>query len=137
MKLKVVCTGYENQGICAMCGGKLGTRRRVYCSKECADLYLDLFFWPFARYEAINRTHHRCEECGVTERGLAKIYSRWFEMAGLQVHHIIPLNAEGRIWHRLNIASNLLVLCHDCHVLMHSPKVLARLELQRNQPKLI
>lgn len=135
--LKVVCTGYENQGICAMCGGELGKRRRVYCSGECAELYLDLFFWPYARYEAIERAHHRCQECGVTKRGLAKIYARWFEKAQLEVHHIIPLNGEFRQWHPLNIPSNLKVLCHDCHVVTRKKDIPAVPSKQTPQLRLI
>lgn len=43
-KLKVVCTGFENQGICAMCGDKLDKQRQAYCSDECANQYCNLFY---------------------------------------------------------------------------------------------
>lgn len=121
-----------------MCGGKLGKRRRVYCCDECADRYRNLFFWPWASMEAFRRANRKCQRCGITDRGLSKLYALWWpEKAGLQVHHIIPVRGEDRTWHRLNIPSNLLVVCHDCHVLLHTPSRLRELDHQRMQPVLI
>jgi len=140
MGLKVICTGYENQGVCAMCGGTLGKCRRTYCCQECADLYLNLFFWPWASYEAMARARHQCQRCGVSEHGLSKLAYRtriYNSDYRLEVHHIVPLNGEDRTWHHLNIPSNLQVLCHECHVLMHTPSKLRELEHQRMQPVLI
>lgn len=116
--LKVVCTGYENQGVCVMCGGPLGKRRRVYCGEECADLYLSLFFWPRASWDAIHRANHKCQVCGVTSDGTRAIHGTWYEKMGLRVHHIIPLNGQERRWHPLNIPANLLVVCYECHVVL-------------------
>lgn len=140
MGLKTVCTGYENQGICAMCGGPLPKGRRVYCSKECSDLYLNLFLWGWASWEAVARAGRKCQLCGVSERGLHTLAFRtrcYNSDYRLEVHHIVPLNGEARMWHRLNHSSNLLVVCHECHVLLHTPSKLRMLEHQRMQPVLI
>jgi len=120
--MKAICTGYENQGICAMCGGPLGKRRRTYCGEECADLYLRLFFWSQASWDAIHRANRKCQVCGVTSDGTRAVYGTWYEKMGLRVHHIMPLNGESRTWHRLNMPCNLRVLCHDCHTKEHSKK---------------
>ena len=131
MRLKVVCTGYENKGICVMCGGGLPKRRRTYCSPECNELYLSLFFWPRASWEAVQRAHHKCQVCGVTSAGTDAIHRDCYEKMGMRVHHIIPVNGENRTWHPLNIPSNLLVVCHDCHVLLHTPSKLKELDHQK------
>ena len=135
---KPLCTGYENQGVCVMCGGELRGRRKVYCSAECHDLYLDLFFWPFARDAAIRRATRKCQICGVTRKGLAKIcrnhsWGHW----GLSVHHLEPVKGATRTWHVLNIPSNLLVVCHDCHVLLHTPSYWKSQERRQMQPALL
>lgn len=140
MTLKVVCTGYENRGVCSMCGGVLSRGRRAYCSKECSDLYLNLFFWPWASWEAVARAGHKCQRCGVSEAGLHRLAytTRCYDSTyRLEVHHIIPLDGEPRTWHRLNYWANLLVVCHDCHVTLHTPSKLREMELRRLQPVLI
>ena len=119
MRDKRLCTGYENQGICAMCGGKIESRRRQYCSDECANLYRQLFLWPTASRHAIKMANGRCQQCGITDKGICKSRHLRWGVRRLEVHHIVPLNGEERAWHRLNYPSNLLVLCHECHVLLH------------------
>jgi 5-methylcytosine-specific restriction endonuclease McrA len=125
MTVKAICTGHENRGICVMCGGELRGRRTVYCSGECHDLYLGLFFWPWASDSAMRRCNHKCQRCGVTGRGLGRLQRQaggWVDYRfRLEVHHVIPLNGELRTWHRLNVPANLLVVCHECHVLLHTP----------------
>lgn len=143
--MKVVCTGYENQGICSMCEGQLGERRRAYCSEECAECYAHLFSWGEAQRDALKQAHRRCQVCGISGNGLFKVGVKllgWddnsvYVLYRLEVHHIIPLNGEDRTWHRLNVPSNLLVVCHDCHVLLHTPAKLKKLEHQKMQPVLI
>ena len=128
MKPKIVCTGFENRGLCAMCGGELPKRRRAYCSDGCADVYVSLFSWGSAYLDASKRVHHKCQACGVTRDGLFKVGLKElgyddpsiYILYRFEVHHIIPLNGEDRTWHPLNIPSNLRVLCHDCHVYEHS-----------------
>ena len=138
MRYKVICTGYENQGICAMCGGPLPSGRRTYCSTECYELYYDLFFWAQAAQNAMYRAHHKCQVCGITARGLSRIeLATWghhfLEIYRLEVHHIIPLNGQDRTWHALNIPGNLLVVCHECHVILHSRKHQRQIEHDRRQ----
>jgi len=142
--VKAICTGYENQGICVMCGGELSGRRKVYCSEECSDLYLGLFFWPWASDRAMRRCNHKCQRCGVTERGLCKAQGRdrrwaWRNeyLLRLEVHHIEPINGQNRTWHALNVPGNLLVVCHDCHVLIHTPSYWKAQERRQTQPGLI
>ena len=135
--IKTVCTGYENHGICSMCGGQLPKRRRTYCCDECADLYCSLFCWPQASGNAIDKANHKCQVCGVSSDGTRAIHGNWYEKMGLRVHHIIPVNGEPRTWHPLNIPGNLLVLSHECHVLLHTPSKLRELEHQKLQPILL
>lgn len=141
MAWKKVCTGFENKGICAMCGGKLGKGRRCYCNDECAELYNDLFLWSRASSEAVKRANRKCQRCGITGDGYWKThrdnFSPFAPSLSLEVHHIIPLNGHDRTWHPLNTPDNLLVLCHDCHVLLHTPSKLKQLEHAKMQPVLI
>ena len=124
--MKAVCTGYENQGICAMCGGELPKRRRVYCSDKCAELYNHLFFWQTASSDAFKRADKRCQRCGRSYLDVPLVAEgSWMERSGIEVHHIIPLNGADRTWHRLNMPYNLKVLCHDCHIYEHK-KIAAR-----------
>jgi len=128
MKPKIVCTGLENKGVCVMCGGELPKRRRIYCSEECAERYVHLFSWGEAQRDALKRAHWRCQICGVSNDGLFKIGVKLLDwddnsiyiLYRLEVHHIIPLSGADRAWHPLNVPWNLLVLCHDCHVYVHS-----------------
>jgi len=144
MELKSVCTGYENQGICVMCGGELCGRRTVYCSGKCRDLYFGLFFWASASRQAIRRCNRKCQRCGVTEDGLSRMQrrNRWgvsrdvFRLR-LEVHHIEPINGQSRTWHALNIPGNLRVVCHDCHVLIHTPSYWKAQERRQMQPSLV
>lgn len=138
---KIVCTGYENQGICAMCGGPLGKSRRIYCCEDCATQYRNLFYWPWAKYEAIKTAHHKCQRCGITGLGYFNTHRAGLRPCDpsptLEVHHIIPLNGAVRTWHPLNIPPNLLVVCHDCHVLLHTPSKLKAEEHRKMQPVLL
>jgi len=121
--MKAICTGYENQGICAMCGGELPERRRAYCSAKCAELYEHLFFWQTASLDAFRRANRTCQRCGRDDMNTPSVgQGSWAEHSGMNVHHIMPLNGEDRTWHRLNMPLNLRVLCHDCHVYEHSKK---------------
>ena len=42
------------------------------------------------------------------------------EMTNLRVHHVMPLNGEERAVSVYNIFWNLICLCHDCHMELHS-----------------
>lgn len=121
---KAICTGYENKGICAMCGSELPKRRRTYCSDKCAELYEHLFFWQTACYDALKRAQLKCQGCGQGYMDVPTIgEGSWAERSSIEVHHIIPLNGEDRTWHRLNMPWNLKVLCHRCHTHEHSKEL--------------
>jgi 5-methylcytosine-specific restriction endonuclease McrA len=69
------------------------------------DSYYYEYFWSWAAAKAV-RDHRYCEDCCGTRREF-------------EVHHIEPLNGEYRTWNVKNRHDNLVVLCHDCHVLRH------------------
>ncbi len=101
-----ILSGHEGQG-CWWCGHILSGRRYRYCSEKCRQAYADMYFWPSASKAAITRTP-QCRGCGNTK--------------ALVCHHIEPLNGSYRLWSRLNVASNLRVLCHSCHGQVHHPE---------------
>lgn len=39
-------------------------------------------------------------------------------MTNLQVHHIVPLNGQGRYYSAYNLPWNLIVFCTTCHLLI-------------------
>jgi len=121
--MKAICTGYENQKICAMCGGQVGKRRRVYCSDKCREIYEHLFFWQTASLDAFRRADKKCQDCGRSDMEVPPVgEGSWAERSGMEVHHMMPLNGENRTWNRLNMPWNLRVLCHDCHTKQHNSK---------------
>ena len=116
---KAICTGYENQGICYMCGGALPKRRRAYCCDACRDLYSHLFYWPWAQKDSLARAKWKCQKCGLPLHLVPDIVHPWGWPSGYAVHHKIPINGENRVWHRLNFPSNLKAVCPDCHRIEH------------------
>lgn len=114
------------KGFCHFCQDPLKTKRqKLFCSKECYELYYANFFWQTASRLAITKAHRKCQRCGVSEKGLWEIAQKekqihhFTPLSYLEVHHIIPLNGDNRTWNILNWGGNLIVLCHDCHVLTH------------------
>lgn len=104
-------------GFCIWCEGELKNRRqKKFCSPECSKAYCLMFSWQDAARAALKRAHHHCQMCGVGWRGCIAYGDRHNPF---DVHHIIPLNGEDRTWHPLNYPSNLIVLCHDCHIAIH------------------
>jgi hypothetical protein len=104
-------------GFCRWCGGQLKNRRqKKFCSQECTDSFYHTFFWQWAVGQALRREHYRCQFCGVGSKASVHLDNRF---TILDVHHIIPLGGENRTWHVLNYPSNLIVLCHDCHITIH------------------
>jgi hypothetical protein len=107
-------SGHEENGHCFWCGTAIKGKRR-YCSKQHAHLYLTFFHWR----EACINVYHRiydpirkgqiCEKC---EEVCGGEYS-------IEVHHIIPLNGEDRLWNVKNHPENLLGLCKECHKEIH------------------
>lgn len=111
-----VITGYEGTGRCFWCGEPIEGRRR-YCRrrKGCWTRYQEHFNWIFAAHKALRESDYTCANCGLQ---LYRAY--WNTTRRLEVHHIIPLNGEGRAMHVYNIFWNLIVLCRDCHLLIHA-----------------
>ena len=108
-------SGHEGTGRCHWCAGEFKNKRQKrFCCKACMDAYYYEFFWTWACIRAI-REHPYCADCGVTRR---ESYSDT-GVYTLEVHHIEPLNGEYRTWNVKNRPENLVVLCHDCHVLRH------------------
>ena len=108
-------SGHEGTGRCHWCGGEFKNKRQKrFCSKACMDAYYYEYFWSWAAGKAM-RDHRYCEDCGVKERRARDERGVW----GFEVHHIEPLNGGYRTWNVKNRHDNLVVLCHDCHVLRH------------------
>jgi hypothetical protein len=104
-------------GFCIWCEGELKNRRqKKFCSQDCSHIYCLMFSWQDAAKAALKRAKNHCQMCGVGWRGCVAFSGRHNPF---DVHHIIPLNGEDRDWHPLNYPSNLIVLCHDCHVAIH------------------
>jgi len=110
-----VITGYEGTGRCFWCGDDIESRRR-YCSrrKGCWTRYQEHFNWGYAKALCLKRYDYKCANCG--REGI--LMSN--EMTNLRVHHVIPLNGEERAVSVYNIFWNLICLCHDCHMELHS-----------------
>jgi len=94
-------TGYEGSGRCWWCGGEFrDRRRRRYCGEECRLEYHRHFYWPDARDWALERANHKCSDC---------------DEYATEVHHIIPLGGEPRLWNIKNRPENLVATCRKHH----------------------
>ena len=116
-----VITGYEGTGHCFWCGKEITGRRR-YCGGRsgCWTQYQRHFAWTYASSWALRRAEHHCENCGKSVIEIEPIGGRYNERSGLEVHHIIPLNGSRRDISPYNIFWNLICLCHECHMLIHT-----------------
>jgi hypothetical protein len=124
----MACTEFDrpqDKGvICPMCGVPLPPGRTRFCSPWCFRTFYDLFFWAEAVKNALKRAHGKCQVCGLSSAGLEAIEQIrrpefWQHHRTLQVHHIDPLNCRRRDFSAMNIPSNLLVVCPECHGLEH------------------
>lgn len=88
-------------GHCALCGRKLGNRRRKWCDDKCRDKAEELL-WKNISYKHLHRTDRHCENCGIKD----------FDTV---VHHKIPILDEGGT----SEDYNLIVLCPRCHGAAH------------------
>ena len=116
-----VITGYENTGRCSWCGKEILGRRR-YCQRGsgCWSRYQEHFAWTYASHWTSRRANHHCENCGKAEIDIPITGGKYNERSGLEIHHIIPLNGKERTVSVYNIFWNLICLCHDCHMELHS-----------------
>ena len=111
-----VITGYEGTGRCFWCGDEIEGRRR-FCRgrKGCWTRYQEHFRWGYASVECLKLSGYTCANCGL------ELYpAYWKGTRRLEIHHIIPLNGEDRTVSVYNIFWNLICLCHDCHMELHS-----------------
>ena len=121
---KLILSGNEiDPATCRWCGNKLPLtqkglppKNRVYCRHECRDNYMHNFSWEYAPDEALKRSGFRCRKCGVSKKVPENYINRY---SNLEVHHKIPLVGR-RDWSRYNMQCNLIVLCNDCHIKIHS-----------------
>jgi hypothetical protein len=102
--------------VCEICGSQIvGSRLKrglTTCCPECNSKKWDRImeqertsngrplFWETFKFECFQRDNHICQECGSKKR--------------LECHHIIPVVNGGT-----NELSNLITLCHDCHLKAH------------------
>jgi hypothetical protein len=113
---------------CEQCGNHVvisatlkGARRFRFCSADCANTwnsgasnsawrggYAPYYGsnWKRQRRAARKRDNYTCQDCGVTEHEHGK---------QLDVHHIIRF-ADFEIPEQANHLSNLVSLCHVCHM---------------------
>ena len=105
----VVLTGFEIlPHRCFWCGGELKGKLRRYCYGHMKEYYRN-FEWESASSWAQDRAGHRCENCGIDSK-----------VGNLEVHHIVPLKGTRRYFSAYNLPFNLIVLCHACHLAIHS-----------------
>ena len=110
-----ILTGFEGSGRCFWCGGDLEGKAKAYCrGKHHMDEYYRHFRWSYASTWAIRRAGHKCENCGKLSGITFDVHAR------LEVHHIVPFAGRHRDeFSPFHLPWNLVVLCHDCHVLLH------------------
>jgi 5-methylcytosine-specific restriction endonuclease McrA len=125
-------------GVCPVCGTRLTTGQRRWCSTECSRFYTRNHYWPNARAAALNRDGHRCVKCQWSKELFDQLaggqYFLWSRATlklckddnWLEVNHIVPRAGEGYGMGCHHHQSNLETLCHKCHV-----KVTRRQRVQR------
>lgn len=121
----------QTPGFCKECFDKIpeGSRRRVYCSKECSDLFSMQVKSSFARKWVLKRDKGICNSCGLDcvarRRHCCRIHHLCYTLPDHKVKfknkklfvgtlwdmdHIIPVRDGGR-----TIPENLQTLCWWCH----------------------
>ncbi len=113
-----IFTGYEGTGVCWWCGGELPRRSKRWCRQDRGTddahwhQYYRHFAWGYAVNWCFQRYDFHCANCGLAgaDRGGDQ---------GLEVHHIVPLEARPRAWSVFNLPWNLILLCHECHMELH------------------
>lgn len=114
---------YVENGYCKWCGEKIKNKRRTsFCCDECSLSYNNLTVWGRGRgaysYRILCRDDFTCQDCGelhafVNEFGVTIP----IDDGKLEVHHINPVSSGGG-----DEPSNLITLCHNCHMKRHKEK---------------
>lgn len=124
-----VLTGYEGTGRCFWCGGELKGKLKRYCRGHMKEYYRH-FNWQSASRWAIERSDYQCENCGMKEKTVDWGFSSY--RTNLEVHHIVPLKGESRLFSAYNLPWNLIVLCHACHQEVHAAMRPPKLKPEKN-----
>ena len=93
--------GPNDDNLCHGCGGPLTGKQTRWCP-GCSDLYAQNHLWNVARPTRRLRDGSQCVKCGSRDR--------------LEVHHIISCKGQHAIPGCHHHQSNLVTLCHSCHV---------------------
>jgi len=114
-------TGNESPTTCFLCGT---AQKRRYC-KGHRTPYRQNYSWSDASHAALmKRKTGRVQY----QYGRKKLWQATFACDAcqhggpaedFQVHHIIPLCGQNRVYHRLNKQANLTLLCQSCHNKYH------------------
>lgn len=133
---------------CEICGKEffvyistLTRRNRHCCSTACRDQWLSIINtgkthpkrskvdyrssfrghnWKEVRKQIFKRDNGRCQCCGRIVGKLPRDYV---------IHHIKPFNSFGGDWITANLPTNLITLCHHCHMKAEYGKVTFQLPL--------
>ena len=98
----------NGKGKCCECGKDLPSRRRLYCSDKCHNIFLakHVKVWQWYREEIFDRDKWKCVVCGVTVHlGSTPLETR------AECDHILAYSLGGDFWDE----NNLRTLCHECH----------------------
>lgn len=114
---------YVEQGYCKYCGKKIeNMRRKSFCSDECSRDFNDITVWNRGRGAYAMRILYRdkftCYDCGEIHAFRNKFGVQLpIDDGQLEIHHIVPVADGGG-----DEPSNLITLCHDCHMRRHKGK---------------
>ncbi|RTK93951.1 HNH endonuclease [Candidatus Saccharibacteria bacterium] len=116
---------YE-QHTCRKCGGGLSGRQTVYCSQRCSKLYLKSQYRKRKRdkINEYNRNYRRAKPEVIKTQKIRHRSKKLLELGAfcnrcgvkedLHMHHVRPRSMMGT-----DHASNMMVLCGECHRLWH------------------
>lgn len=104
-----LCYGDNDEGRCAVCGGRVPPRRRRFCSTICSHRFAQNHVWSTARMVKLAAAGYACEDetCDRTELD-----------AEIEVHHLrAPVGGRKRYAMGChNHQDRLAVLCGDHHL---------------------
>lgn len=113
---------YVANGCCPFCGKKVESKRRTYCTDECARRFQNYTVWNRGRgaygTQILYRDNFTCQDCGGFH-AFCNEYSIYLPVSDgeLHIHHIVPVSEGGG-----DEPSNLITLCEECHKKIHGKK---------------